>query len=234
VSSIGVLTGIRLGRATITATSSDGPEVTVADVTTGLPARVRFAHAADDRAPVTFTPSQGAPVTLAFGESVELPVVSGTFGAHIHGQEFLGVTHFLSGQVDTAIDRQWLIRGGEHLEVYATRFGMAEAFSVPGSSGVRFVQGATNRTAQVVLLGPPGVEAGRATLIECYFDPNLVTVYTEVPAGEFDVIAGGKGLFETRSGGVTRRVMAPPGRAVTYVIVGDSLDTVRLLSFPAF
>ena len=187
VSPIGVLTGIRLGSATITATSSDGTgsvEVTVADVTAGLPARVRFAHAADHRASVTFTPSQGAPVTLAFGESVELPVVSGTFGAHVHGQEFLSIPGVAGGVIAPRTDRQWLIRGGEHLEVYATRFGITGDFShqasVPGSSGlVRFVQGAANAEALVVLLGPPGVAVGSASLINCYFDPLDMTEYPE-------------------------------------------------------
>lgn len=215
----GHILGLRLGSATITATSSDGAgsvEVTVADVIAGLPARVRLANAADHRASVTFTPSQGEPVTLAFGESVEFPVASGTFGTQVHGQGFLLLSH-----------GQWLIRGGERLEIYATRWGISGAFShqasLPGSSGlVRFVQGAANEEGLVVLLG--------ARLIHCYFDPGGITEFAEVAAGEVDVFARGKDL----GSGVTRRATAPSGRAVTYVFVGDSLETLRLLSFPDF
>jgi hypothetical protein len=227
VNATGVVTGHRPGSATITATTSDGAGtvvLTVADAIAGLPARVRFANAADDRASVTFNPSQGPPVTLGFGESVELPVVSGLFSANVFGQGFLSTQ-----------DRQWLIGGGEYLEVYATRWGITGDFnqaSVPGSGVVRFVQGSAGGYAAVVLLGPPGVAAASAILINCYFDPLDMTQHATVPAAEFDVIVGSKGLLFTRSGGVTIRATPPPGRAVTYVLVGDSPDTVRLLPFP--
>jgi hypothetical protein len=233
VNSIGNVIGLRTGHATITAWNSDGRatmDVTVTDVIARLPATVRFAHAADGRGPVTFVPSQGAPVTLAFGESVEVPVVSGSFRVQVDG---LG---------PEGSNQSWTIRGGDHVALYGTEYGTAalwiEEASVPADSGlVRFVNGAgPPNWALTLFLGAPGVEVAESRLINCYYDPLTSTEYVRVPAGEFDVMGGGKDLFFNPSGveNARLRATATSGRAVTYVLTGDSPQTARLLAFPDF
>ncbi|HET6361411.1 MAG TPA: Ig-like domain-containing protein, partial [Gemmatimonadota bacterium] len=184
VNSIGNVIGLRTGRATITAWNSDGRatmDVTVTDVIARLPATVRFAHAADGRGPVTFVASQGAPVTLAFGESVEVPIVSGSFGVHVDGLESPGS------------DQSLVIRGGDHLAIYETGVGTAALWisevSVPADSGlVRFLEGSPSNWGFTLFLGAPGAEVAERRLINCYFDRGHSTEYVRVPAGEFDVI----------------------------------------------
>jgi hypothetical protein len=209
-------------------------EVLVTDVVAGLPAKIRLAHAAGGYGPLTFVPNQGTSVTLSLGESVEMPIVSGTFNVHVDGLRSDGPSAATS-------DHSWLVRGGDHLEIFATEAGVTgwwvNQASVPADSGlVRFVQG-TGSTwwAAVVLLGAPGAGVVESRLIDCYFDPYGITEYVRVPTGEFDVIAGGKGLINPGGVEVARgRVTATSGRAVTYAITGDSPQTMRLLAFPDF
>jgi hypothetical protein len=232
VNSIGNVIGLRTGHATITAWNSDGRatmDVTVTDVIARLPATVRFAHAADGRGPVTFVPSQGAPVTLAFGESVEVPIVSGSFRVQVDGLGPVGS------------DQSFVIRGGDHLAMYGTGVGTAALWisevSVPADSGlVRFLEGSPSNWGFTLFLGAPGAEVAERRLINCYFDPGHSTEYVRVPAGEFDVIGGGKDLLSNPSAvDITRvRATAMSGRAVTYVLAGDSPQTARVVAFPDF
>lgn len=232
VNPTGNVIGLRTGHTTITAWDSDGRammDVTVTDVIARLPATVRFAHAADGRGPVTFVPSQGAPVTLAFGESVEVPIVSGSFGVHVDGLGPIGS------------DQSWVIRGGDHLALYGTGAGTAGLWineeSVPADSGlVRFLNGTGfPNWAFTLFLGARGAEVVESRLINCYFDPLNGTEYVLVPAGEFDVIGGGKDLLSNPGAVEVARVRATAtsGRAVTYVLTGDTL-TAGALAFPDF
>jgi hypothetical protein len=231
VSSTGLVTGLGTGRALITATSSDGAstrEVSVTDVIAGLPATVRFAHAAVGRGPVTFVPSQGATVTLALGESVEVPIVSGSFSVHVDG---LG---------SNGSDQSWAIRPGDHLALYGTGVGTSALWinevSVPADSGlVRFVEGSFTNWGFTLFLGAPGAEVTESRLINCYFDPLASTEYVRVPAGAFDVIGGGKDLLSNPGAVETRvRATAKSGGAVTYVLAGDSPQQARVVAFPDF
>lgn len=233
VSPTGLAIGLQTGEATIIATNSDGRatmDITVTDVIVGLPAKVRLAHVAGGYGPLTFVPSQGASVTLSFGESIEVSIVSGTFRVLVEG-------------LHQDAEGSWFIREGDHLEVFGTSWGVTgwwiNEARLPADLGlVRFVQGTgPPNFALVVLLGTPGATVPESSLINCYFDPLVITDYVRVPAGEHDVIMGGKGLFlnqilarETARG----RVTVAPGRAVTYVLAGDSPQTMRLLAFPAF
>lgn len=230
VNATGNVIGLRNGQATITAWNSDGRatmDVAVTDVIARLPATVRFAHAADGRGPVTFVPSQGAPVTLAFGESVEVPIVSGSFGVHVDG---LG---------SNGSDQSWAIRGGDHLALYGTRAGTGGLWikeeSVPADSGlVRFLNGTGfPNWALTLVLGAPGAEVAKSRLINCYLDPLDGTEYVLVPAGEFDVIGAGKN-FPSAVEIARVRATATSGRAVTYVLAGDSPQTARVVAFPDF
>ncbi len=235
VSPTGFVSGLRTGHTPITATNSDGRatmDLTVTDVIAGLPAKVRLAHVAGGYGPLTFVPSQGASVTLTFGESVEVPIVSGRFIVHVVG----------SGYEESGTP-EWLIRGGDRLEIYATSYGITSAWinraSVPADSGlVRFVQGTgPPNFAIVVLLGGPGATVAESRLIHCYFDPYDITDYVGVPSGELDVIMGGKDLFFNPSSAAESargRFAVAPGRAVTYVLTGESPQTMRVLAFPDF
>ena len=241
VSSSGRVIGLQTGDATITARNSEAVgtmEVFVTDVVAGLPAKVRLAHAAGGYGPLTFVPSQGASVTLSLGESVEVPIVSGTFQVDVAGLRTDGPWGPLTSE------RSWLVRGGDHLEVFGTSnagltgWWINEA-TVPADSGlVRFVQGTgPPNFAGVVLLGAPGETVVSSRLINCYFDPADFTDYISLSAGELDVIMGDKGLFFNLSDAAVRargRITVVPGRAVTYVITGESPETMRLLAFPAF
>jgi hypothetical protein len=213
-------------------------EVSVADIIAGLPAMVRIAHAAGGNGPLTFVPSQGTSVTLDLGESVEFPIASGTFAVRVDGLRIdetwgPGITEYF-----------WLVRGGDHLEVFGTSNAGLTGWwindaSVPADSGlVRFVQGTGPPSfAGVVLLGAPGESAAASRLINCYFDPNDFTDYIRLPVGEHDVIMGDKGLFFDQSDAAVLargRITTPPGRAVTYVITGMTPQSMRLLAFPDF
>lgn len=242
VSSTGRVIGLQTGGSTITARNSEGVgtmEVRVTDVVAGLPAKVRLAHVAGGYGPLTFVPSQGAPVTLSFGESVEVPIVSGTFQVHVDGLRTDGPWGPFTSEYS------WLVRGGDHVEVFGTsNAGLTGSWineaSVPAGSGlVRFVQGTgPPNFAGVVLLGAPGATAAESRLIHCYFDPYEFTGYISLPAGELDVLMGDKGLFFNLSDAAAvrarGRVTVTPGRAVTYVITGESPETMRLLAFPDF
>lgn len=228
VNESGNVIGLRTGHATITAWNSDGRprmDVTVTDVIAALPARVRFTHAASGYGPVTFVPSQGAPVTLAFGASVEVPIVSGSFSVHVDGLGPIGS------------DQSWVIRGGDHLALYGTGAGIAGLWinevSVPADSGLaRFVNGNDfPNWALTFFLGAPGAEVLESRLINCYFDPLNGTEYVRVPAGEFDVIGVGK---DQRTEIARVSATATSGRAVTYVLAGDNPQTARVLAFPDF
>lgn len=240
VSSTGRVIGFRTGGTTITARNSDGVgtmEVRVTDVIAGLPAKIRLAHAAGGYGPLTLVPSQGASVTLRLGESVEVPIESGTFNVHVDGLRSDGPWQLTS-------ESSWLVRDGDHLEVFGTsNAGLtgrwANDATVPADSGlVRFVQGTgPPNFAGVVLLGAPGATAAASRLIHCYFDPYEFTDYISLPAGELDVIMGDKGLFFDLSDAAVRargRITVTPGRAITYVLTGESPQTMRLLAFPDF
>jgi hypothetical protein len=223
------LTGLRVGRVTITASTADGAgtlDVIVTDVNQSGTAKVRFAHVDHSRGTLTFVPSQGARVTLAFGESTDVVIAAGTFSVQVDG----------AGLPDS---RSWLIRDGDRLEIFATNSGVTgwwtNRASIPADSGlIRFVQ-ASGTYPLVVFLGAPGAMPAESPLVECYFDPLGITQYVPVRVGEFDVLAGGKGLFLSPGSAidvVRRRISVAPGRAVTYAITGDSPETMRLLAFP--
>jgi hypothetical protein len=237
VSSTGRVTSLQTGESTITARNSEGVgtiEVFVTDIVAGLPAKARIAHAAGGNGPLTFVTSQGASVTLDLGESVEVPIVSGTLMVRVDGLR--SIEPWI-----TQSEMSLLVRGGDNLQVFGTSSGLTGRWiretSVPADSGlVSFVQGSgPPNFAIVVFLGAPGATAGR--LIHCYFDPYEITNHVGVPAGEFDVIMGDKGLFFDPSSASERargRITVAPGRAVTYVIAGESPQTMRLLAFPDF
>lgn len=68
-------------QATVTVASPDDTlsvPIHVLDILAGQPASVRLVHGIPGLGPVRFLLTQGSAVSLSYGESVELPIVSGT------------------------------------------------------------------------------------------------------------------------------------------------------------
>ena len=229
VSSTGRMIGLQTGGTTITARNADDVgtmEVRVTDVVAGLPAQVRLAHTAVGLGPLTFVTNQGGSVTLTLGESVDVPIRSGTFEVRLDG----------SPGDDIYTNTFRLVRGGDRLELFGTRWGLTGDFinqtSVPADSGlIRFAQATGGLSwTPVVYLGAPGAPEAASRLIECYLDALWMTGYVLVPAGQLDVILGNKSQAETGR----ERITVTPGRAVTYVIAGETQHAPRLMAFPDF
>jgi hypothetical protein len=139
-----------------------------------------------------------------------------------------------------------IIRAGDRLELYAinawepipsvpgfrigngvwvvSAWGPAQ---VPPDSGrVRFIQSSPFLTFYTL---PPNAPAS-GNPISCYFDPGDLTEYLPLAAGDFDLILKYKG-FQTPE--IARlRATAPGGRAVTYVIIGETAQTAGIFTFP--
>jgi len=215
----------------ITASTEDGTgsaPVFVTDIPGGLPATVRFAHTASALGPLTFVPSQGAPVVLSFGQSVERSITSGSFTVYAKG---ISVASMGDNTV-TAV-----IRGGDYVSTYAVTFAPPEdtgeltwTWSTPGavaadSGYVRFVSGGFGTRVYVRDSGAAIGDIGDL----CYFDLGSVSGYFHRAAGNFDVIASGKtfGVDTTR-----KSIIAPAGSKYTYVFVGYTSATWQVLAFP--
>ena len=196
-------------------------------------------HAVRGAGPVTFFPSKGAPVTLSFGESVERPILSGLFQARI--------AWLPDGSGGDRTDYEGspvIIRGGDRLELYAVKnpglsregamifiWGWARAASVPPDSAlVRFIQSSPFIAFDV---RPPDATytftLASGTPRHCYFDPGDLTEYAPLAAGDFDLILKDKLESPVQA---RIRATAPGGRAIAYVIIGETAETARLLAFP--
>ena len=242
VSSTGVVLGVRhgptsntpypicIGCATVTATTDDGMAVTqilVADIVAGRPAAARFVHvaAAGD---ITFVPSQGDPVTLTFGQSIERPITSGRFAVHVIG---------LPGGPANS-DFQGIVAEGDQVSLYAVAAGnvnygnltalWSRSTMLPADSGlIRFVSGSFH--SSLVYQVAPGAPVSGVTDL-CYFDLGSGSYFYRRPSGPLDLLVGDKFL---RPPVFTRiPVTVPRGGAVTYVILGNTPDSLRVIAFP--
>jgi hypothetical protein len=204
------LTGSR--SAEITAVAPDGSAHTQArvfDLVAGFPATVQFAHGALDLGAVTFVHNRGDPVTLEFGESVDIPVTTGQFVTYAPSLYFAGT-----------------LLGGDRLSLYFvggnTQFGprsaLTWAWDAPAhvsqdSVRIRLVQGFSPFLA-IHVLAPDAPADSLPDL--CYFDPGDVWGYDTRRAGDIDIVLQGKflpGFLQYRT-----RVSPQPGSSVTYVI----------------
>lgn len=215
--------------ADVVATTADGAgmtHVSVSDAIAGLPAMLRLAHAAVAAGPITFVFNEIAPVTLSFGESIDLPISSGLFHVDIQGSP--------SPDFPLAPFRSFaaIVREEDRLAIYAV--GFADAFltgvwdrptHVPdGSVRVRLLQGGTS--AGVVYVLPPDAPPELPQL--CYFDPLDSWGYVELPAGDVDFVMQPKygDPYQVRF-----RASPEPGSSVTYVITESAQDPVNILAF---
>ena len=240
VSASGLAVGVRSrSTAAVIASTADGRDstwVSVGNEIAGLPATIRFANAVRGTGPVTFFPSKGAPVILSFGESVERPIQSGLFHLRITG---------VDGNPGYPLTPA-IIRAGDRLELYAiNEWGSIPSFPgftigngmwvvsawgpaqvPPDSAQVRFIQSSPFLT---VYTRPPNAPAS-GNPISCYFDPGDFTEYLALAAGDFDLILKYKGFLTPEIARI--RATAPGGRAVTYVVIGETAETAGLLAFP--
>jgi hypothetical protein len=219
-------------RATVTATSPDDTvsfQVQVLDVVAGQPASVRIVHGVPGIGPIRFLVSQGAPLSLSFGQSVEPPIVSGTLRVATEGLppgdpafgdpsgEFVGV-----------------VRPGDHLSLYAAgnpqgaflQPAWPTTASIPADSGlVRLIQ---SSPALVVYLRAHGAPISGLPEL-CYFDPGVVSDYFARAAGDFDIIAQAKYDEQNEIGRTTGSMLG--GRAVTMVLTGGGEQPLSVLTF---
>lgn len=208
---IGV-TGSRSAGITVTTPEAIAhTQARVFDLVNGLPATVQFAHGALGLGAVTFVHNKGNPVTLNFGESVEIPVTTGLFYTSMPG-----LNNNVSG----------MVIGGDRLSLYfvggntshGQRSQLTWAWDVPAhvsqdSVRIRLVQGFSPFAAIYVL--QPGAPADSRPEL-CYFDPGDVWGYDTRPAGDIDIVLQGKffpGFPQYRT-----QVSPQPGSSITYVI----------------
>jgi hypothetical protein len=228
----GRVTGLQpLETATIRVQTPDGMDsisVAISSVVAGAPATVRFAHVAPALGPITFLPSKGASFTLSYGEVLERQVGSGTFIIETSGLPF-----------DPAYDwnRHMLLAEGQYLTLFAvgspawgrlTRsYGRRGAAVAADSALVTLVQGSTDGP-RIVYLRPSGAPMSGLPEL-CYFDPGDSWA-TFTPAGGLDLILQDKYGSNAEIG--RHAVTAPAGQAVTFVLVGDTPETLDVLVFP--
>jgi hypothetical protein len=225
------------GLATITASTAETEAsmlVDVVDIVAGLPATVRLAHTAQGIPSVRFTLSEGDPVVLAFGESLERTVTSGIYIVTTSG---LANT---PGLFNTRFDYAAVIAPDDRLSLYAVGRPQqsfltpvwAPTEPIPAGTGlVRLVQGWDE--IGIFYMRPTGADVvGLPEL--CYFDPGDASDYFPRESGDFDVIVeqkfGNPGDYsnvEFARGGAT----APDGGAVTYVVTGAAPGSIGLMAF---
>ena len=239
VSNTGVVVGVRhvskftypncTECASVSATTDDGVATTqifVADLVPGAPAIVRFVHVAATAGELTFVPSQGDSVTLTFGQSIERPIVSGRFTVHVFG---------LPGGPANS-DFEGVVAGGDLVSLYAvssSNFGNLTALwskptTLPADSGlIRFVAGSIQ--SSLVYQVAPGAPVSGVTDL-CYFDIGNGSYFYPQPSGPLDLLVGNKFLRPP----VFKRipVSVPRGRAVTYVILGNTPESLYVIAFP--
>jgi hypothetical protein len=227
ISADGLVLGLLPAYARVVASSEDGADtvyVRTSDEQAGLPAKLRLAHAALGVDSVVFRFSGGAPVSLKYGESVDITIGSGIFYAATEGLP-----------PGPPSDPDWrhitaLVGAGDQLALYAATGALVSSWektpSVPQDSvRVRLVGGWT--TAGVIFVFNADEPDG--LLLACYFDPLNWTPYHAFAEGELDFRLQPK--YGNVANSVHARVTPPLGQSTTYVIVQDSVGPPGLLAF---
>jgi len=218
--------------ATITATGPDGTasvRVHVLDVLAGQPATVRIVHGVPALGPIRFLISQAAPLSLSFGQSVELAIVSGTLNVSTEGLP-PGDPRF----GDPSGKFVGIIRPGDHLSLYAVGNSQGAFLQAawpttasirPESGLVRLVQ---SSPAMVVYLRARGAPISGLPEL-CYFDPGVMSDYFGRAAGDFDIIGQDKYDSQAEIGRTSGSL--PGGHAVTMVLTGGGQQPLSVLTF---
>jgi hypothetical protein len=219
-------------RATVTATGPDDTvsvQIRVLNVLAGQPATVRIVHGIPGIGPVRFLVGQAAPLSLSYGQSVELPIVSGTLRV---GTEGLPPGDPAFG--DPSGQFVGVVRPGDRLSLYAAGNPQVAflqpawpppASIPPGSALVRLIQ---SSPAMVVYLRAHGAPISGLPEL-CYFDPGVVSDYFVRAAGDFDIIGQAKYDQQQEIGRTSASVLG--GQAVTMVLTGGGQQPLSVLTF---
>ncbi|MGH7513412.1 MAG: Ig-like domain-containing protein [Gemmatimonadales bacterium] len=232
VSPTGEVDAILAGHTVVVKASAPDAEVRVQvhvlNVVAGLPASLRIVHGIPGVDHIEFAVSQGSPVSLSFGESVELPILSGSLRV---GADGLPPSNPIFGTPSDGF--LGVIRPGDHLSLYAVgspQVGFLQAVwpttdaVAPDSVMVRLIQ---SSPMQVVYVRNHG--ARRTDLPElCYFDPGNVSQYFTRPS-DFDII--GQNKYDQMEEVGRAAMTVPGGHAATMVVTGGWGLPVRVLSY---
>ena len=219
-------------RVAVSAATPDdtvGLQINVLDVPAGEPASVRIVHGIPGLGTIRFHLSQGSEVSLAYGQTAEVPIQSGTLAV-----ETIGIPPGDPSLGNPNGDFLGLIRPGDHLSLYAAgspQSGFLQALwpdtaaVAPDSVLVRLVQSSPVLVVYLRSHGDP-----RSGLPElCYFDPGTVSPYFARAAGDFDLIGQDKYEQEQEVGRVAASV--PGGHAVTMVLTGGGQQPLGVMTF---
>jgi hypothetical protein len=224
------------GDAVITARGDGGPaSIAVHVVWSGLDGiPVRFAHAADGVGQVVLALSYGDTVRLSFGDTVVRTVPPGSFAVDagsVPGSVVTGFPSHVTLTLQVGDHPTIYVVGGSTSALLATTWGAAAL--VPADSGrIRLVQGGGQ--FPVILIRPAGAPL-EGVAEQCYFDPGGVTEYYTLPVAAYELllpVVDGTKLYTSSSPVVRIPVTVPAGRSVTYVLTGDTPETMRVLAFP--
>lgn len=207
-------------------------DVYVNDFRPGQATSVRYVHAVKGNGPITFLPDGGAPVTLSYGETVERPVLPGTY--HIGTQGLPGNDSRLTQFVPQVND-------GDRVSIVAVSVGPTQgmlagvwsrALALPANWGVvRLLQGSGFSTYFIRGRGKPATGLPE----DCYLDPGDVHGGGSYPSGAYDVIVTTK--FGLHWPGIPTEVARvpfeiPSGRGITLVLMGTSAADASVLTVP--
>ena len=225
------------GFVTVTASTAETEAsmlVEVLDIVAGLPVTVRFAHTAQGIPSVRFTPSEGDPFVLAFGETLERIVTSGIYIVTTSG--LANTPGFFISRFDYAAviapeDRLSLYAIGSPQQSFLTP-AWAPTEPIPAGTGlVRLIQGWDE--IGIYYLRPTGADVDGLPEL-CYFDPGDASDYFPRESGDFDLIVeqkfGNPGDYDNVEF-ARESVTAPEGGAVTYVVTGAALGSLGLMAF---
>jgi hypothetical protein len=186
------------------------------DPESGLPATIRYTHAASGLGPITFVPSRGAPVTLAFGESVERFVGSGHLYWLVDGLPGSGgfrPRDSPSGTLLREDDQLSLIVAGDSTRAQVLRLWARPTTVASNVVAVRLVENGVFGVIYHVAPDAPAV----GIPWQCYFDGGISDYFVR-SAGDFDFV------LKTKFGEIREerlRASVPAGRAATFVVTGD-------------
>jgi hypothetical protein len=208
----------------LTAGGADTVQVGILDLVAGMPATVRYTHAATGLGPVTFLPNKGAPVTLAFGESLERPLPSGAFYMTWAG---------LPTAEGAVTGYATLVREGDHLSLIvagdsnrADILPMWTRSAVVASDSIRVRLAGYTDFGVIYHVEPDTPAVGIPW--QCYFDGGISDYFVRA-AGGFDFV------LKTKFGEIREeraRVSAPAGRSATFVVTGDQTLPLLMLLDP--
>lgn len=245
VSPSGLVTALAEGSAAVTASLDEvSGHMSIDVVRSHGTAHVRLMHVADGIGPVTFSPNSMAPATLAFGESRGLEVRAGHFDVALAGIPTSPDTYGLpyqdfNGALPTDSYSTFLLTGSRSRGFLLQLWDKHPA--VPADRAfVRVVMAgdyAANYYGNNIYYLEPGAPISPDRVVACYFDNPAYTGYGDLPAVAFDLVIEDAGFYQSSNNttvpGVeaARFALTPaPGRATTYVIVGSTRETLRVIT----